>query len=110
MIILLLARHVAGQQPISDAAVQRLEHYDWPENVTELRGVILRAAQLAGDRPIEDMHVPAFVHTAPDLHDQPAMQLQPEGVNLEEVEQNLIRQALERARGNKSKAAELLGD
>ena len=37
------------------------------------------------------------------------MQLPPEGVNLEQVEQNLIRQALERARGNKSKAAELLG-
>jgi DNA-binding NtrC family response regulator len=31
------------------------------------------------------------------------------GVNLEAVEQDLIRQALERARGNKSKAAELLG-
>ena len=106
--ILLLARHVAGQQPISDAAVQRLEHYHWPENVAELRGVILRAAQLAGDRPIEHMHLPAFVHTAPDLHDQRAMQLPPEGVNLEQVEQNLIRQALERARGNKSKAAELL--
>jgi DNA-binding NtrC family response regulator len=37
------------------------------------------------------------------------MELPPEGVNLEQVEQALIRQALERARGNKSKAAELLG-
>ena len=35
--------------------------------------------------------------------------LPPEGVNLEEVERQLLAQALERAGGNQSRAAQLLG-
>ncbi|MEP7187726.1 MAG: response regulator [Roseiflexaceae bacterium] len=106
---LLLARHFVGERVITASAAQVLEYYRWPENVAELRSVILRAAQLAGTSPIDTIHLPAQVVAAPGRSDSRAIGLPPEGVNLEAVEQDLIRQALERARGNKSKAAELLG-
>jgi len=106
---LLLAHHFAGERPITPPAAQRLEHYAWLENVSELRGVIVRATQLAGEGAIDSIHLPEHVQAVRELPAQRGIALPPEGVNLEEVEQELIRQALERARGNKSKAAELLG-
>jgi DNA-binding NtrC family response regulator len=106
---LLLARHVVGEHIITAQATQVIEHYSWPENVAELRSVLLRASQLAGTSPIDSIHLPEHVVAAPGLSDSRGIGLPPEGVNLEVVEQELIRQALERARGNKSKAAELLG-
>ncbi len=106
---LLLARHFSGEQAITAQAAQAIEHYRWPGNVAELRSALLRAAQLAGTSPIDSTHLPVHVVAASGPSDSRGIGLPPEGVNLEVVEQDLIRQALERARGNKSKAAELLG-
>jgi DNA-binding NtrC family response regulator len=104
--ILLLAYHFAPEYAITPAALQILEHYAWPGNLTEIRSVLERATQLAGTGPIDVNHLPerlyAAIVAAPN-------QLPVEGVNLEQLEQALIRQALERAHGNKSRAAELLG-
>jgi DNA-binding NtrC family response regulator len=106
---LLLARHVVGEHMITAPAAQAIEDYRWPGNVAELRSALLRAAQLAGTSPIDRIHLPVHVVAAPGPSDSRGIGLPPEGVNLEAVEQDLIRQALARARGNKSKAAALLG-
>ena len=53
--------------------------------------------------------LPTHLQRAPEYPAENGITLPPEGVNLEAVEQDLIRQALDRTRGNKSKAAELLG-
>ena len=107
--VLLLARHFGGERPILPQAAEYLEQYDWPENVAELRGVIERAARLADDAPIDSTHLPVELRLAPERLSQSGIHLPQDGINLEQVEQELIRQALDRARGNKSKAAELLG-
>ena len=107
--VLLLACAFAGERAITPAAAQALASYTWPGNVTELRGVVERAARLAGSEPIDVMHLPDQVQPTSEQAIRSPMYLPPEGVNLEQVEQALIRQALERARGNKSRAAELLG-
>jgi transcriptional regulator with PAS, ATPase and Fis domain len=52
-------------------------------------------------------HLPDRVRAAP-LPNTP-IRLPPEGLSLEELEVALIRQALARAGGNKTRAAELLG-
>ena len=107
--VLLLARYFAGNHLMTSQVAQLLEAYPWPGNIIELRGVVERAAQLAGECPIDITHLPTALHSPPEpLLNSPAY-LPPEGINLELVEQALIRQALERAHGNKSKAAELLG-
>jgi DNA-binding NtrC family response regulator len=107
--VVLLAKHFAADHPIASRAMQLLEHYPWPGNISELRGVMERAMQLAGGEPIDIAHLPASVQRAQEPAASSSTYLSPEGVNLEQVEQTLIRQALERAHGNKSKAAELLG-
>ena len=107
--VMLLARHFAAERPITPLAAQLLEHYAWPGNITELRGVVERAARLADAGPIDVGHLAEGVQARVDPASQLLVRLPPEGVNLEQVEQALIRQALEQARGNKSKAAELLG-
>jgi two-component system NtrC family response regulator len=107
--VVLLAKHFSADHPIASRATQLLEHYVWPGNITELRGVMERAVQLAGSDPIDVAHLPMSIQRVSEPAASSAAYLPPEGVNLEQVEQALIRQALERAHGNKSKAAELLG-
>jgi DNA-binding NtrC family response regulator len=104
--ILLFTHHFAPEHSITPAALQILEHYAWPGNLTEIRSVLERATQLAGTGPIDVNHLPERLHTAIVAASD---QLPVEGVNLEQLEQTLIRQALVRAHGNKSRAAELLG-
>ncbi len=104
--ILLLARHFVSEHTITLVTLQILEHYSWPGNLNEIRSVLERATQLAGTEPIDVIHLPERLHAAV----APAQDRLPaEGVNLEQLEQTLIRQALEQAHGNKSRAAELLG-
>jgi DNA-binding NtrC family response regulator len=95
------------RQEISPAAVALLHAYAWPDNLSELRGVLERAALLAQGGPIEERHLPDRIRAAP-LPDAP-IRLPQEGLSLEELEIALIKQALARAGGNKSRAAELLG-
>ena len=106
--ILLLARHFAGERPSTPQVAQALERYQWPGNVSELRSVIERAGQLAGTGPLDVLHLPERLQRDP-VAPPTVGQLPSEGINLDQLEQGLIRQALERARGNKSRAAELLG-
>jgi DNA-binding NtrC family response regulator len=82
-----------------------LEQYRWPGNVRELRNAIERAMLLADkDRlgPDDFTTLSRASHTA-------MFRLPPEGVNLEEVERQLLVQALERSRGNQTRAGMLLG-
>lgn len=92
---------------IAPAAAELLHAYDWPGNLGELRAAIERADKLAGAGPIEVQHLPERVRSAP-LPNAP-VRLPPEGLSLVELEISLIRQALARAGGNKTRAAELLG-
>ncbi len=110
----------AGPGP-DDAARRALEAYDWPGNLRELRNVLERAAILAGSGPItaEDVHVPARARAAsspagPPAGAESAPPSHPAGAaaagaTLSEAEARMIREALERAGGNKSKAARILG-
>jgi DNA-binding NtrC family response regulator len=93
-------------------ALRSLEGYDWPGNLRELRNVLERAVILAGDGPIgpEDVHIPARARLAAAGSAPLAPGAPPanEGT-LSETEERMVRDALERAGGNKSKAARLLG-
>ena len=101
----------AGLPPdkLSPAARQALEGYAFPGNVRELEHLLERALILAGPDPVGPemlgLRGPGRgVAPAVALPEIPA-----EGLSLEELERGLILQALEKARGNKSRAARLLG-
>jgi DNA-binding NtrC family response regulator len=97
---------------ISAEALALLEAYPWPGNVRELRNAIERAVILGTGERIEAQDLPAELQPG---RAKPAggaaglVTLPAEGVRLEAVEDELVRQALDRTRGNQSAAARLLG-
>jgi len=95
-------KRVKGLTP---AAADVLERYSWPGNVRELRNAIERAMLLADHEWLEPGDFTTLVHHVAAAQ----FRLPPEGVNLEEVERQLLVQALERVGGNQTRAAELLG-
>ena len=94
-------------QSISEGALQRLKEYHWPGNVRELENVIERSLVLSSNPVLQAEDIK--LDLAPRSRSQNADNFLPEGVSLEEHEQQLIREALKRANGNKSQAARLLG-
>ena len=95
---------------VSASARQRLREYRWPGNVRELKNAIERALILQDDGLIElDVLPPRIVASA--QHKSPSaesLSVPAEGIDLYDVERELIRQALIRAGGNQSQAARLL--
>ena len=89
---------------LSSSATALLEQYQWPGNVRELRNAIERA-MLLSDRD----HLEPQDFTLTRSVNPTEFRLPPEGVNLDEVERQLLVQALERANGNQTQAAQLLG-
>lgn len=91
-----------------------LEAYHWPGNARELRNVIERMLLLEGGAEIVAEQLPLEVRLGDasgamlPCADVGGFVLPAEGVDLEQVERTLIAQALEAARGNKTRAARLL--
>jgi DNA-binding NtrC family response regulator len=102
-------------RPLSLDATHRLLEYDWPGNVRELRTAIEHGVVMAAGREITLRDLPASVRNgtlnAPASLPQFALSPPPldPALNLRESETSLILRALENARGNRSKAASLLG-
>ena len=95
-------KHVRGVTP--EAAVF-LEHYRWPGNVRELRNAIERVMLLVDREWLAVEDFSSLTRSALGS----GFRLPAEGVNLEEVEKQLLVQALERTGGNQTHAAQLLG-
>ena len=95
-------KRVKGLAP---AAAELLDSYGWPGNVRELRNAVERAMLLVDRDRLEPEDFTTLTRTvaATQFH------LPAEGVNLEDLERQLLTQALDRAGGNQTQAAQLLG-
>lgn len=95
----------------SPEAEKILSAYEWPGNVRELKNLIERFVVLENTEVLEAKHFPKWIFgesmaTDPPL---PGKFILPEsGIFLEEVEKDLILQALQKANHNKTQAAKLL--
>jgi DNA-binding NtrC family response regulator len=114
----LLAEHYLGQfaeefnksaKKLSPEAAKALQRYQWPGNVRELRNAIERLVILESAEVVLPEHLPAELRLAAKRKNRSLVELPADGVALADVERDLIRQAMERAGGNQSHAAELLG-
>jgi DNA-binding NtrC family response regulator len=94
-------------ESISDGAIERLMEYHWPGNVRELENTIERSLVLASGDVLEAADIRLDLAPKPRLGS--ADGFLPEGMTLDSYEQSIIREALNRANGNKSQAARLLG-
>ena len=96
---------------LSEAAERALGDYPWPGNVRELRNLVERAVLLAEadtlePEDFESIHTlrPSVAATAATDFDLPSG-----GINLEDLEKHLVTRALQRTKGNQTRAAALLG-
>ncbi len=103
-------RERASDSPcLSQGAKRILMAHRWPGNVRELANAMERAVILAGDAPVTSEHLSFLRSSDHDNTTSHSWKLPPEGINLEKMEKELIRQALEMTNNNQSAAARLLG-
>jgi len=116
--IVVLARHFVDRfnrefnkkvEGMDEEALQALRRHAWPGNVRELRNAIERA-MILGQGPVLRLRDFAFsLESAPELRSGRLLELPAAGLDIEALERDLVKQALERAGGNQSRAAALLG-
>ncbi len=114
-----LRLHHRPDVALAPAALAALRHHRWPGNVREFGHVIERALVLLGKGTLltpdllpDDVRsggAPAGATGAAGEAPAGDFVLPAGGVDLEDVERDLIAQALRRTGGNQTKAAELLG-
>ena len=96
---------------LTDRAMAAMASYTWPGNVRELENVVERTLVLADGNVVDVNDLPLDVEasraevSAEELEDSAI----PLTRRLEDLERQLIEQALEQAGGVKTKAAEMLG-
>lgn len=106
----LAARHRLRPPRYTRSALECLQRYPWPGNVRELRNLCERMVILLNGKNIEHANLPAEMRQHASAGESLAGFRLPEtGLKLEDLEATLIRQALTHARGNRSRAARLLG-
>jgi len=91
---------------VDEGVTAALERYDWPGNVRELENTIERAVVLTTDNVISVAAISLVSVTSVSTTGLPSTRLHQ---NLEWVERETIRRALEQAGGVKKDAAELMG-
>jgi DNA-binding NtrC family response regulator len=87
--------------------MEKLTGYHWPGNVRELENVIERSLVMAKGTELDAADI--RLESAPRVKPQSENHFLPEGMSLDAYEQDIIREALRRADGNKSQAARMLG-
>jgi DNA-binding NtrC family response regulator len=106
-----LAPETGGQVTgITDAAIDRLMEYSWPGNVREIENVIERSMVMAVGNKLDagDIRLDMNLRARAAAASGGDMAL-PEGMSLDTYEQEIIKNALKQANGNKSQAARALG-
>lgn len=95
---------------IESDALRLLSDYGWPGNVRELENTIERAMVLATGRKITIADLPPHISNPVPIIDSPELSMDELSVKKHSaaLEKRLIIKALERTRGNKTRAAELL--
>lgn len=100
-----MARHLA----IASAAKEALLAYPWPGHYEELAMVMESCCKQAGGEEIQIPHLPSAVRTSPSYFERPPA-VEPLSLDevLEQVEKQLIMEAMERCKGNRTAASKLL--
>ena len=103
-----LAKHQAslgGISGVSEEVMARLMSYEWPGNVRELENCVQRALALGSAPQIRVVDLPSnlLYFVGQPRHDPRTL------ATLQELEQRAIRQALEATKGDRQRAARLLG-
>ncbi|MGA2148545.1 MAG: sigma-54 dependent transcriptional regulator [Bryobacteraceae bacterium] len=94
-------------ESITEAGMEKLVAYHWPGNVRELENVIERGLVMCTGTTLDAADI--RLESAPRPRANHDSHFLPEGLTLDQYEQEILKEALRRADGNKSQAARLLG-
>ncbi len=100
-----------GPVTFSPEAERIIAGYDWPGNIREMKNLVERLVVLGSEGEISAGQLPTPMTGEPSMPGPVAEQrfvLPDKGFSLDDLERDLIRQALEKAGGNKTRAAKLL--
>jgi transcriptional regulator with PAS, ATPase and Fis domain len=87
----------------------RLEQHSWPGNVRELENALGHAAMMTAGDTIDIPDLPLYLQTGPEITASSPVDFPISGpISLEEQERILLVRALEKAGGNRSRAARFL--
>lgn len=104
------ARHRVRRPRLSARAERLLLRWPWPGNLRELANLCERLAILYPGREVLPEHLPPSLILGETGSVAPSgFLLPPQGIDLGQIEAELMRQALVMAGGNKTRAARLLG-
>ncbi len=98
--------HHKSVKRISTPAIDMLMAYHWPGNVRELENCMERAVLVTNDEVIHGYHLPPTLQTA---EASGTVTVGPLQAALDNLEREMLIEALKSARGNMAKAAQLLG-
>jgi DNA-binding NtrC family response regulator len=93
---------------VSPEALEILTRYAWPGNVREVENLMERLVVLRTGSVVLPEHLPAEVLRQKPRVAKVALELPDEGIDLEEVEKEILLQALQRHRWNQTHAARYL--
>jgi two-component system NtrC family response regulator len=101
-------RYNTGRLNLTEEAWDLLQKYEWPGNIRELENVIERVAVLAKDTEIAASDLPLEVRTTRSRIASIGLKLPEEGISLEDIEKEILVQALEKQHWNQTRAARYL--
>jgi len=111
-------KHGMQVTEIAPDAMEMMCRHRWPGNVRELRNALERAVVLAGEGPVQARHLPPSMAPS-SVREAPAATAAAEansdflvltpGTTIEDAERALVRRTLIMTKGNKTRAAEVLG-
>jgi DNA-binding NtrC family response regulator len=102
------ARYERQVKSVDEDARRLLLEHTWPGNARELRNVIERAVVVCDGDLLATRHLPSELAAHAPASAASPVDL-PAGISLDEAEKRLILRTLETTRGNKTRAAEVLG-
>ncbi len=105
----LAAKHCLDVPRYSMKAIEHCQRYAWPGNIRELKNFCERMVILLGGKTISVENLPLEIRAEQKKQISNPFTLPEGGVILEQIEAQLINQAMDKSHGNQSKAARLLG-
>jgi len=103
----LAQQHNISVPSVSKAAIKQMQQYSWPGNVRELRNLCESLVVLLQGKNIEASNLPPHINSKPG--ETSGFKLPVSGIKMDELEVDLLNQALQATAGNKSRAARMLG-
>lgn len=97
------------QKSFSKQALEALSHYSWPGNVRELEALVERLAVLCPSEEIGIKDLPPELLSVHPKTDSSPFVLGEQGVQFEDLEKQILVQALQKSNGVMADAAKLLG-